>query len=209
MGRAVGNSLPAVGVFPSGAGSHLAAPGAARPGGVNLEEVGVIGSVLLIGSCFGGLRGDPAVGRAATPVGASATAPRRPHACRHTAPPGREEYLGHRLRLSRAKRHKLGPDPDRKPPIGGRTPIPTAASGSVADLACGVASGLRCEDPLQRKRQRAPRCGRAVGGGGLLDKRDDPHRATTLGANQWVAILDLFGPMGPSSMAVGSSVTAG
>ncbi len=39
----------------------------------------------LIGICIGGLRGDPALDRAAIPAGADATNPRRPHTCRHPA----------------------------------------------------------------------------------------------------------------------------
>ena len=39
--------------------------------------------------CFWGLRGDPAGARAATPVGANATAPRQLNACCHPGPPGR------------------------------------------------------------------------------------------------------------------------
>jgi len=85
-------------------------------------------------------------------------------------------------RIGREQRLSQGRPPRRRPyrsvaPIKGAvwsapeqraahsTPIPTAAPGPAADLARGVASGARCDDPLQRKRQRARRCGRPVGGG--------------------------------------------
>lgn len=88
-----------------------------------------------------------------------------------------------------------------------------AAPGPAADLACGVASGLRCDDPLQRKRHRARRCGRAVGGGrpqpkvsedlfddrGLLDKRDDPHGSRALGTHERIHLVHLLDQASASS----------
>ena len=127
----------------TGPRSGLTIPWRSRPGGV-------IG-IWVIGICCWRLRSDPAVGRPGIPAGANATAPRRPHACRHTAPPGRRKYLAHRPRVSRAKRLKLGGGPPigpRRSAGGPRSPRrrPARRPTSRAGWRAGDAAMTRCRE---------------------------------------------------------------
>ncbi len=102
--------------------------------------------------------------RAATPVGASATAPGRPHACRHAAPPGRGEYLATGHGCQGQSETSWG-DADRNPPVGGRAvgggrPQPKVSEDLVDDR-------------------------------GLLDKRDDPPGSRALGTHERIHLVHL------------------